>query len=111
MLWLTHFKPEETWARVQRRSSMAQLEKLWIDPPGYFCRGSGAKNIRFAFTNYGVSLGLQAIDQYPERVQKVNTYFQKNGYREEYARNSITHIMECVSHFPGEFIRKGAPGK
>jgi hypothetical protein len=28
--------------------------------PGYFCRAPWQRRSRFAFTNYGVSLGLQA---------------------------------------------------
>jgi hypothetical protein len=62
MLWMTHFFPEEVWAFEQRRRSLATLDRMWIDPPGYFCREPGYPQVRFAFTNYGVSLGLQAVE-------------------------------------------------
>ncbi|UWM85714.1 glycoside hydrolase family 76 protein [Rhizobium sp. SRDI969] len=35
MLWLCHFFPTEDWARVQTERSLAALDRLWIDPPGY----------------------------------------------------------------------------
>lgn len=104
MLWLTHFKNEE-WSNFQRKRCLDHLETLWIDPPGFFCRNSMAKNLKFAFTNYGISLGLQSLDILPDRVEKLNNYFQKNGYKTEYEKNAITHVMECISHFPGEFIQ------
>ncbi len=82
------------------------LENMWVDPPGYFCREPLQQNVKFAFTNYGVSLGLQAIDLWPERVHALNQFFV--GYRsgDEYDRNAITHVMACTSYFPGEFIVK-----
>jgi hypothetical protein len=60
MLWLAHFFPEEPWAQVQILRSLAMLGRMWIDPPGYFCRAPRLPHAKFAFTNYGVSLGLQA---------------------------------------------------
>src|SRR5947208_1474631 len=72
MLWLAHFFPREDWAVVQRQLSLAALDRLWVDPPGYFGRASYAREVRIAFANYGVSLGLQAQDQWPERVQALN---------------------------------------
>ncbi|WP_261335891.1 glycoside hydrolase family 76 protein [Rhizobium leguminosarum] len=63
MLWLCHFFPTEDWARVQTERSLAALDRLWIDPPGYYGRASYAPHVRIAFANYGVSLGLQAVNQ------------------------------------------------
>lgn len=105
MLWLTHFFPDEPWARFHRERSLAVLDGMWIDPPGYFCRHPGLTTVRFAFTNYGISLGLQAVGQWEERVRRLNEYFR--GYRsgDHYDTDPITHVMECVSHFPGEFLR------
>jgi hypothetical protein len=103
MLWMTRFFPEERWARVQRERSLAILDRMWIDPPGYFCRELGASSVKFAFTNYGVSLGLQAVKARPERVARLNSFFEayRSGY--EYDTDAITHVMACVSAFPGEF--------
>ncbi len=57
MLWMTQFFPEEDWAITQRARALATLDRLWI-PQGYFCREPTQRNVKFAFTNYGVSIGL-----------------------------------------------------
>ena len=104
MLWLTHFFPQESWALVQRQRSLANLNLLWVDPPGYFCRYPGMTGTLLAFSNYGVSLGLQAVRQWPERVQKLHEFF--NSYRsgDEYDTEAITHVMACTAFFPGELL-------
>jgi hypothetical protein len=104
MLWMTRFFPEERWARVQRERSMAILDRMWIDPPGYFCRELGAPSVKFVFTNFGVSLGLQAVKAWPERVARLNSFFETYRSGDEYDTDAITHVMGCVSSFPGEFI-------
>lgn len=105
MLWQTHFFPHEPWAAFQRARSLADLDRLWIDPPGYFGRQAGYREMRFAFTNYGVSLGLQAVGEWPDRVKQLNAYFETYRSGDEYDQNAITHVMACTSHFPGAFIR------
>jgi hypothetical protein len=104
MLWMTHFFPEEHWARVQRERSLAILDRMWVDPPGYFCRELGAPSVKFAFTNFGVSLGLQAVKAWPERVARLNSFFETYRSGDEYDTDAITHVMGCVSSLPGEFI-------
>jgi protein-L-isoaspartate(D-aspartate) O-methyltransferase len=56
MLWLAHFFPDEPWAKVQIPRALATLDRMWVDPPGYFCRSLQLRQVKFAFTNYGVSL-------------------------------------------------------
>ncbi len=107
MLWFTHFLPEEPWAVVQRERSLAVLSRLWIEPPGYFCRHPGLPEVKFAFTNYGVSLGLQAVGAQPERVRRLHEFFSTYQSGDEYDREAITHVMACTSYLPGEFIVKG----
>jgi hypothetical protein len=63
--------------------------------------------VRIAFANYGVSLGLQAADAHPERVVRLNAYFDSYRSGDEYDREAITHVMACTSHFPGAFLREG----
>jgi hypothetical protein len=109
MLWMTHLAPNEPWAVLHRQRSLDMLRKMWIDPPGYYCRHPETPGTRFAFTNYGVSLGLQSVGALPENVAKINTYFEKYRSGDEYDTNAITHVMACVSHFPGEFIQCGDP--
>jgi len=107
MLWMAHFTPEEPWAVLQRRRSLDTFDLMWIDPPGYYCRHPDTPHTRFAFTNYGVSLGLQAVGMVPENVDKINAYFEKYRSGDEYDTNAITHVMACTSYFPGELIQYG----
>jgi hypothetical protein len=104
MLWLAHFFPDEPRAKAQTKRALATLETMWIDPPGYFCRAPWLPNTRFAFTNYGVSLGLQAAGLWPERVERLNAFFEAWRSGDEYDREAITWVMACTSHFPGAFI-------
>jgi hypothetical protein len=104
MLWMTQFFPKEPWAELQRRRSLAMLDRMWIDD-GYFCREPYLPEVRFAFTNYGVSVGLQAVDAMPDRVGALNAYFDKYRSGDEYDRNAITHVMACNSHFPGLLLQ------
>lgn len=104
MLWLTHFFPNEDWAKYMKELSLKKLNKMWIDSPGYFCRTTYYRHLKFAFTNYGISLGLQSINTWPERVEKLNNFFESYKHGDEYDYKSITHVMGCVSYFPGEFI-------
>jgi hypothetical protein len=109
MLWMTHFFPTEEWAAVQRSRAVRALEGAWVDPPGYFCREPGARSVKFAFTNYGLSIGLQAVGLWPERVQRLNECFASYRSGDDYDRNAITHVMGCASHFPGDLIRLPRP--
>ena len=105
MLWLCHFFPDEDWAIHQEKQSIILLGQLWIDPPGYFCRQSGWVKMKFAFTNYGISLGLQSLDHWPNRVQQLNTFFDNYVSNDECDTNAIIHVMACTSHYPGLFLK------
>jgi len=104
MLWLSHFFPAEDWAVVQRRRSLATLDHMWRDD-GYFCREPDLPYRKFAFTNYGVSVGLQAVQAMEERVPRLNSFFDHYRSGDEYDREAITHVMACSSHFPGYLVR------
>ncbi|MGB7576440.1 MAG: hypothetical protein WBM16_00935 [Pseudolabrys sp.] len=104
MLWLSHFFPEEDWAATQRRRSLAVLDRMWRND-GYFCREPDLPYMKFAFTNYGVSVGLQAAQAMTERVLRLNSFFDRYRSGDEYDREAITHVMACSSHFPGYLIR------
>ena len=103
MLWLTHFFPEERWARSQRIRCLATLERMWVED-GYFCRQPGAADVKFAFTNYGVSLGLQAVRADADRVRRLNAFFDDYRSGDEYDTSAITHVMACTSLWPGRFL-------
>jgi hypothetical protein len=104
LLWMSHFFPHDTWATTIRQRSLRTLDSMWIDPPGYFCREPSLPRVKFAFTNYGVSIGLQAVDAHPERVERVNRFFSTFRSGDEYDTNAITHVMGCCSRFPGELL-------
>ena len=104
MLWLTHFFPDEKWAKLQKSQCVSMLDHMWQEQ-GYFCREPYLPDTKFAFTNYGVSIGLQAASEMPERVQKLNDYFEEYRSGDEYDTNAITHVMACASHFPGYFVQ------
>ena len=108
MLWMSHFFPGEPWARQQRRRCLTMLDRMW-QRPGYFCREPEQPDIRFAFTNYGVSVGLQAVGASPERVAALNRYFDEYRSGDEYDGAAITHVMACSSHFPGLLIGRNSP--
>ena len=108
MLWLSHFFPGESWAKLQRERALATLDAMWVDPPGYFCREPGRPDIKFAFTNYGVSLGLQSVGAQQDRVERLNAFFGRYRSGDAYDTEAITHVMGCTSHLPGEFISRGA---
>ncbi len=103
MLWMTQFFPEEAWAVTQKARCLQMLDRMWIEA-GCFCREPGAR-IKFAFTNYGVSVGLQAVNAMPERVRRLNEYFETYRSGDHYDRDAITHVMACSSHFPGYLVR------
>ncbi len=106
MLWMTHFFPEERWAQVQKELSLSTLDEMWVIPYGYFCRHPRLEQVKFAFTNYGISLGLQAVNEQLDRVKELNEYFKNYRSGDKYDSEAITHVMACTSHFPGEFIKE-----
>jgi len=104
ILWMSHFFPHAAWARALRTRALATLDGMWVDPPGYFCREPESREVKFAFTNYGVSVGLQAVGAHPERVRALNRFFATYRSGDEYDENAITHVMACASWFPGELL-------
>jgi hypothetical protein len=78
---------------------------MWVDPPGYFCRASYLRHVKIAFTNYGVSLGLQAVGRNHDQVIRLNQFFDRYRSGDAYDADAITHVMACTSHFPGVFLR------
>jgi hypothetical protein len=103
MLWMSHFFPEENWAELQRVRCLAMLDRMWQDD-SYFCREPTLPRMKFAFTNYGVSVGLQAVGANQERVKRLNAFFESYRAGDEYDEAAITHVMACSSHFPGRLI-------
>ena len=105
MLWMTSIFPNEKWAVIQRRRCLRQLDAMW-QQGGYFCREPKMPNVKFAFTNYGVSVGLQAVKEMPQRVLRLNEFFEGFRSGDNYDLDAITHVMSCNSHFPGYFLRE-----
>jgi len=105
MLWMAHFFPAEDWAVLQRARCLATLDGMWNES-GFFCRDPGLPTTKFAFTNYGVSIGLQAVGAMPDRVAQLSRFFDHYRSGDEYDRAAITHVMACNSHLPGALISR-----
>jgi hypothetical protein len=110
MLWMTQFFPDEDWARTQRSRGLAMLDRMWVDE-GYFCRDPRQREVKFAFTNYGVAIGLQAVGAMAQRVRLLNEFFEHYRSGDEYDREAITHVMACSSHYPGHLLQNFAPSR
>ena len=109
MSWMAQFFPDEGWAKTQTARCLAMLDQMWVpigEDGGYFCREPRAHHVKFAFTNYGVSVGLQAMNAMPERIQRLHAFFETYRSGDEYDREAITHVMACSSHFPGYLVRR-----
>lgn len=100
MLWMSHFFPEAYWAKSQRERCLEMLDQMWVET-GYFCREPGYSKVKFAFTNYGVSIGLQSVHAMPERVFKLHEFFEHYRSGDHYDHDAITHVMACSAHVPG----------
>lgn len=109
MLWLGSFFPDEPWARRQRMRAVAGLERLWVDPPGYFCRAPGQETDKHAFANYGISIGLKAAGFWEERRGLLHDFFRYCRSSDPLDAAGITHVMGCCSLFPGELVPGHAP--
>lgn len=109
MLWMSHFFPDEEWAMEQRSRCLQTLDSMWEDA-GYFCREPDHRQLHFAFTNYGLSIGLQAVGAMPERVAQLHRYFDAYRSGDHYDYDAITHVMACSAHFPGFLLRDFRPG-
>ena len=107
MLWMTHFFPAERWAALQRARCLNEIDRMWIDPPGYICRHPRMRETKFAFTNYGVSIGLQAVGEGAEKVAKIHDHFEEYRSGDEYDEAAITWVMGCSARFPGLLLRDG----
>lgn len=121
LLWLAHWfrdDPGEPWADVLTRSSLETLDSMWQPDlrvgedggkGGYVARFPYEPQVRFAFTNYGVSLGLQAAGTPPPwdgRLPGLHRYFDRYRSGDEYDTNAITHVMGCCAHLPGLLLRQ-----
>ncbi|MEZ5238949.1 MAG: hypothetical protein R2716_08345 [Microthrixaceae bacterium] len=108
MLWAASWCARDRWALVHRRRSLEVLEAMWVEPApeggGYVCRQPGQREVRFAFTNYGVVLGLRAASEWTQRVPRIMECFDAYRSHDEYDREAITHVMGCVARLPGAFL-------
>ncbi len=103
MLWMSHFFPTEDWAKRQRCRCLDTLDRMWV-PGGYYCREPLLPDTKFAFTNFGVSIGLQAIAARAANVGRLHQFFETYRSGDEYDDAAITHVMACSAHFPGKLL-------
>ena len=93
---------------MQKARSLATLDHLWIKNC-YFCREPFTPDAKFAFTNYGLGIGLQAIGADPERVQQLHQFFDTYQAGDEYDRAAITALTGCQSRVRNWTSRNSAP--
>ena len=83
------------------------LAGMWIETAsdkGYFCRHPLQRDTVFAFTNFGVSYGLSSVALWPEKVTKLNNFFESHKSGDEYDTKSITHVMYLNSLMAGVLV-------
>ena len=81
-------------------SALPRHARSHVDTRGLLLPRTRPSHVKFAFTNYGVSVGLQAVNAMRERIVKLNAYFETYRSGDAYDREAITHVMACSSHFP-----------
>jgi hypothetical protein len=60
--------------------------------------------LRYLWTDaFGLVL---LVSRHPDRVARLNAFFDAYRSGDDYDREAITHVMACTSHFPGEFFRR-----
>lgn len=108
MLWFAHFYPEAAWAKLQSRRAQKRLTAC-----GSTRRDTSAERPARSRPSspspITESVGLQAAGCWPERVHKLNTFFETWRSGDEYDTEAITWVMACVSHLPGVFLRNDRP--
>lgn len=109
VLWAASRCRGEDWAEAHVARSLDVLDHMWIAPPGYFSREPSAPDVRFAFTNYGVALGLQSVGAAAERVTRLIRYFDTYRSDDHYDREAITHVMGCAARLPGAWLPPTIP--
>lgn len=99
MLWCAHFFPGEAWADHLRGYCADKLNGMWVrtggsgaKETGYFARAPWARGTRLAFSNYGASLGLQAVSASLSRCGALNRYFEAFKSGDEYDTKAITWV-------------------
>lgn len=109
MLWDCHFNLDEEWAQEVSKKCIFTLNKMW-KKDGYFMRDvKWERDTILAFGNFGVSVGLQAHNLWPERVEKLNKFFETFQSGDKYDVDAITHVMYNTSLFPGVFLKHFNP--
>jgi len=74
MLWMTQFFLEEDGAHLQRKRCLTVLDHRC--EAGYFCREPDFLDPKFAFINYGVSIGLGAVSARSTRASNTGVFTQ-----------------------------------
>lgn len=104
MLWAAHLAPAERWATQQRERCLENLDRLWVDPPGFFCRLPDYQAIKHPDANYLIAIGLQAVGEHAERVSLLEEffrYFQAGEHADDSAR---AHVLGCCALLPDELL-------
>ena len=108
-LWMTSHYPEEDWSIHMKNYCINNLNEMWVSKSqkeGYFMRDlMWERNYILAFGNFGVSIGLQSVKLWTQRVTKLHEFFETFRSNDKYDMEAITHVMHCNSLFPGVLIK------
>lgn len=107
-LWLSHFFPGESWARLLRDRALAVAERTWNEKQGCFARSPQARSSRRALGNYSITLGLQSHGLHPDRVSRAHLYWDTQRWRGA-DRGLAPQIMACAALLPDGLIRPSTP--
>lgn len=100
-LWITHWYPNEEWAKTVTSKSLEALEDLW--QRGEFRE---SLNQRLAFREFGTSIGVQVNDQakelWKDRIDEIHHLWFPHLYKRD---RDISPVMFCTSLLPGVISR------
>jgi len=96
-LWITHWYPEEEWAKLMSTRAIKSLDRLY--QTGYF---NAPRKYRLGFREFGTTIGGQvnpmAGKDWINRAKDLNEYWFNYLYERD---RDITPVMYCSSLIPG----------
>ncbi|CAF0880954.1 unnamed protein product [Rotaria sordida] len=104
-LWITHWYPDEQWAKTITTKSLQALEELWQH--GDF---QESLNRRLAFREFGTTIGVQVNDKagdiWKNRINDIHNLWLPHLYKRD---KDISPVMFCTSLRPGVVSRQYLP--
>uniref|UniRef100_A0A914VG78 Uncharacterized protein n=1 Tax=Plectus sambesii TaxID=2011161 RepID=A0A914VG78_9BILA len=100
-LWLSHFYPNEDWAKQLHLKASEAVDSLWQQ--GEF---SGNWKRRLAFREFGTTIGVQMHPElktrWMDRINQLHSLWVEHLFKRD---DDITPVMFCSSLLPGYFAK------